>query len=145
MIGYHGNKKILNEVPSARANLLQRLIDARALKTRELVGKISTLLRQEQVTFTAVDFASLLGDKAFTNQLLQNAGERLFRDAQNVKQIGNAEPGMTSNEVDHTMVGTSIAEPCEQLVRIAGEIAIGKEEKLDIFHQIGRLGRTRIR
>ena len=79
----------------------------------------------------AIVGAFFLHDIAFIDQLLEDATERLLGDFQDIEQVGDLDPGIAVDEVQDAVVGAAEAELFQHLVRIADEIAIGEEQKLD--------------
>jgi hypothetical protein len=63
--------------------------------------------------------------------LLEHAAERLLGDAQDVEEIGDLQPGIAVDEMQHPVMGPAEAERFELMVGIAHEIAIGEEQELD--------------
>ena len=96
----------------------------------------------------AIVGAGLSHDVALIDQLLEHASERLFGDLEDVEQFGNLHTWIAIDEVEDAGVRAPEAERLENLIRIADEIAVGKEQKLDQvpvrfsrFHRrIGRFG-----
>ena len=75
--------------------------------------------------------ARLLHDIAFVDQLLEYAAERLFGDFQDVEQLGDFHTWVAIDEMQDPVVGAAKAELVQHLIRIADEVAVGKEQKLD--------------
>ncbi len=75
--------------------------------------------------------AGRLRDKAPIDELLQDAGETLLRDAQDVEQIRHPEARPPVDKVQHAVMGPAETEFFQHIVGLAGEIPVGEEQKLD--------------
>ncbi len=88
------------------------------------------------------DAARLLHDIALVDQLLEHAGEALLGDGENVEQVGHPQARVAIDEMQHPVMRPAEAEILEDGVGVAGEIAIGEEQELGEFEQLG-LGQAR--
>ena len=105
--------------------------DARGLQPGKLHRQRLARRADIEQPLAAIIGAFLLHHIAFVDQLLENAAERLLGDFQNVEQVGDLHPGIAVDEMQHAMVRPAEAELGQNLIRIADEIAIGEEQKLD--------------
>jgi hypothetical protein len=70
----------------------------------------------------------LLHDVAFVDELLEHAAERLLGDLQDIKQLGDFHAWVAIDEVQHAVVRAAETQPLQNLVGVADEVAVGKEE-----------------
>ena len=108
----------------------QRPADSRGLQAGELERQRLPLRGDEQQPLPAVGALPLL-DIALVDQLLEHAPERLLGDLENAEQLGDLHAGIAIDEVQHAVMSAPEAELRQDLVGVADEIAIGKEEQLD--------------
>ena len=78
-----------------------------------------------------IGVAGLLHDIVLVDQLLQHTTERLLGNAQDIEQIGDLQPGITVDKVNHAVMGAAEAELRQHRIGIANKIAIGEEQQLD--------------
>ncbi len=76
---------------------------------------------------TAVIGAFLLQHIAFVDQLLEDAGQRLLGDIEDLQQIRHLHTRMPCHEMQDAVVGPAEAELGQRLVGVACEIAIGEK------------------
>ena len=70
-----------------------------------------------------------------------HAPERLLGDAQDVEEVGNLQPGIAVDEMQHPVMRPSEPERLQLMVGIADEVAVGEEQELDdIPAQLARPG-----
>src|SRR5262245_26369114 len=75
--------------------------------------------------------AFFLQDVALLNQLPEYPAKRLFGDFENVQELRNLHAGIAVHEMQNAMVGASKGKLCQDIVGIAGKVAVGKEQQLD--------------
>ena len=95
------------------------------------------LFSREQKALAAIGASRPLHDVALVDQLLEHAGEALLGDGEDVEQVGDAQARMAIDEMQHAMMRPAEAEILEDRVGVAGEIAIGEEQQLGEFEQLG--------
>jgi hypothetical protein len=88
-------------------------------------------LARIQKPLAAIVRARALQHIALINELFEHAAEGLFGDFQDVEQVGDFDAGIAIDEVQHPMVRAAEAKLYQHFIRIADEIAIGEEQKLD--------------
>ena len=81
----------------------------------------------------AIGMAGFLLDIAIVDELTQHAGQALLGNLKDVEKVGDRHAGPQIDKVQHAVMGSTKALPLEQCIRIAGKVAIGKEEQLDRF------------
>ena len=86
--------------------------------------------RQMQPAFAAVGDWAFLQNITFVDKLLEDARQTLLGDAQEVQQIGDAEPRVPIDEMQNTVVGASETDLVQDCIRFTRKIAIGKKEQL---------------
>ena len=109
----------------------ERAGDPLGLQAGELHGERLALGGDEQQALAAVVLALLLHHVALVDELLEHAAERLLGDLQHVQQVGNLHAGVAIDEMQHPVVRPAEAELGQHVVRIADEIPVGEEQKLD--------------
>jgi hypothetical protein len=83
----------------------------------------------------------LLDDVALVQKLLEHAAQRLLGDAQDIQEVGDLQPGIAVDEMQHPVMRPAEAERLELMVGIAHKVAVGEEQQLDdIPAQIARAG-----
>jgi hypothetical protein len=68
---------------------------------------------------------------AVIDEFAQHAAEALFRDLQDIEEIGDPHAGMPVHEVQDTVMRAPEADARKNFVGIADKIAIGEKQKLD--------------
>src|SRR5204863_155280 len=79
----------------------------------------------------AIALAGLLHDPPLIHELLENAGQALLRNLQNLQQVGDAKAGMAIDEMQHAVMRASETELGQRRIRLPGEVAVGEEQQLD--------------
>ncbi len=95
-----------------------------------------------QPTLAPVGDARLLHDPAVVDQLLQDRGQALLGDLEDLQEVRDPEARVAIDEVQHAVVGAAEAELGEDGIGVAREIAVGEEQQLDDREQAG-VGRRR--
>jgi len=101
------------------------------LQSRELESEGFAFPGREQQTLSAIVRALFLRDVPLINQLFEYPTQRLLRDVEDLKQVGNLYARIAVDEMKHAMVRATEAQLEKHFVRIADEIAVGKKQKLD--------------
>ena len=101
------------------------------LQSRELKSESFAFPCRIQQALSTIFRALLLRNVPLINQLFEYSTERLFCDVEDLKQVGNLYARIAIDEMKHAMVRATEAQLQEHFIRIADEIAIGKEQKLD--------------
>jgi hypothetical protein len=70
------------------------------------------------------------------NQGPQHPVQRLFRDPQNTQQVIDRRTRGTINKMDRTVMGTTVAHPAQNAIRVIGKAAIGKKHRLNALSQL---------
>src|SRR5690606_24258069 len=83
-----------------RSRLFQRSGYTRALGFGKAFFEFEACLCQIEEPLAAVLLAGLLLDKATLDELLQHAGEALLGNAQDIKQFGDRDAGVTADKVN---------------------------------------------
>src|SRR5262249_25666540 len=73
----------------------------------------------------------LLHNIALVNELLEHAPKRLLGDLENIEQLGNLHAGTAIDEMQHAVMRAAEADLGERIVRIADEVPVSEEQKLD--------------
>ena len=94
------------------------------------------LLTSLLVVYTRADANIMQGSPAYfaIEKIVRRMSENdptLLRDLQDIEQIGDAQARVTMHEMQNPVMGAPEAEIVEDAVRLTGEVAIGKEQKLD--------------
>ena len=74
--------------------------------------------------------------------MLQHPCQTLLGDLQDFEQIGNLQPRVAIDEVQHAVMRTPQAELGEHGIGLAGEVAVGEEQQLDAGDEL-RIGKGR--
>ena len=101
------------------------------LQSRELKSESFAFPCRIQQALSTIFRALFLRNVPLINQLFEYSTERLFCDVEDLKQVGNLYARIAIDEMKHAMVRATEAQLQEHFIRIADEIAIGKEQKLD--------------
>ena len=131
------NRKRAVTVVAAAAGLGQGLRDALGLQAVEAPGEGGALLGRMQQPLAAIALAGLLLDPALVHQLLEDAGQALLGDLQDLEQVGDAKPRMAVDEMQHAVMRAPETQLGERRVRLAGEVAVGEEQQLDEGDEVG--------
>ena len=126
----HGKKKTLGCLLCTWPCKLERRADARDLQLGKPFCEFSPLRRYIEQALTPVRLARLLDDELFVDKLLEDAAQALLRDLQDVEEIGDAQARIAVDEVHNPMMRTAEAIALQHEIGVAGEIAIGEEQKL---------------
>jgi hypothetical protein len=127
----HAREKASYRFASTGRELVEHPPDTRGLQPGKLHGQGFTRGTHVKEPLAAIVGALFLHDVAFIDQLFEHPTERLFGDFENVEQFRNLHAGIAVDEMQHTVVSASETELIQHLIRIADEIAIGEEQKLD--------------
>src|SRR5262249_48181338 len=137
----HRAQELAHGLGAGRADVGNRTVDAVGLQPRQLAHQRLALGGGVEQPLPAVVIAGLLDDVALVEKLLEHAPQRLLGDAQDVEEIGDLQPGIAVDEMQHPVMGPAEAERLELMVGIAHEVAVGEEQELnDIPAQIARTG-----
>ena len=93
--------------------------------------RASRLGRVEQALPPVLGSLDLL-DEAAVDELLEDPPEALLGDLEDVEQVGDPDARMAVDEVHHPVMRPAEAIGDEHCVGIRDEVAIGKEQELDI-------------
>ena len=93
-------------------------------------------LRRGEKALAAVGAAGLLLDISLVDQLLQHAAKALLGDLEHVEQVGDAQAGVSVDEMQNAVMGAAEAEILEDGVGVAREVAIGEEQELGEGQQL---------
>src|SRR5690348_441860 len=138
----HGGEEAARRLVRAGPDLVEGARDAHRLELRQLERQRLALLCRVEQPLAPVLRAFLLQHVAFVDELLEHAAERLLGDVEDVEQVGDLHARIAVDEVQHAVMGAAEAELRQHLVRIADEVAIGEEQKLDDVPD-GLSGRSR--
>ena len=116
---------------SIAAGGLQRLRDAARLHGVEPARQGGALVGRVQQPLASVGLARHLHDPPLVDQLLEDAGQTLLGDLEDVEQVGDAQAGMAVDEVQHPVVRPPEPVLGQDGIGLAREIAIGEEQQLD--------------
>ena len=125
----HAGEETPRRLARAGTEFLKHACDAHGLQPGKLHRQRLARRTDIEQPLTPILGALLLHDIAFVDQLLEHAAERLFGDFQDVEQFGDFHAGIAIDEMQHAMMRPAEAEPLQHLVRIADEVAIGKEQQ----------------
>src|SRR5262249_12309934 len=64
-------------------------------------------------------------------ELLEHATQGLFRNVEDIEQVGDLHAGIAVDEMQHAMVRTPKAQLQQHFVWVTDEVAVGEEQKLD--------------
>jgi len=92
--------------------------------------------RQGQVALAPVVLTDGRDHQPLVNQVAEHSVQRLLGDLQDIEQPGHRDPRTAVDEVDRPVMRPAQPALCQHRVRIAREIAIGKEQKLDAPAQL---------
>ena len=67
--------------------------------------------------------------------MFENPRQALLGYLEYIEKISNPEAGIAMDKMQHAMMRPAKAEVVEQGIRLAGEIAIGEKQELDIRNQ----------
>jgi hypothetical protein len=146
-----------NLVPPARVDHGEEKVDrlrARPLRTfpehprepsrlqkRDIQRKSLAARGWKQLALAAVLHAWACLDVVPADQFLEDAIETLLGDFQNVQQFGDGEPRTSRDKMQNAVMCAAKSERSQQMIGIAGKIAIGEEHELDQFkHRRARSG-----
>src|SRR5262249_31590935 len=115
----------------SRAKLGERAGDSAGLQRGEPHGQSLAFAGGIEKALTAVVLAFLLHHVALIDQLLEHATQRLLGDFQDLEQVGNLHARVAVDEMQDAVVRAAEPETGQSFVRIAYEIPVGKEQKLD--------------
>ena len=89
-----------------------------------------------QVALAAVFLADLRDHQPLIDQLAQHPVERLLGDLKDIQQPRHSDPWPALDKVDRPVMGAPEPAITQHRIRIAGEIAIGKEQQLDALPKL---------
>ena len=135
LLADHGEEKATSHGVGSWSGFVKRQLDAAHLQVGEFVGKPGAFRSCEKQSFTSVGLARSLCHEAFVDQLLEDAGEALFGDLEDMQKIRDPEAGVAVDEMQDAMVRAAKAILFEHLIGVVGEITIGEEEKFDAGDQ----------
>ncbi len=78
------------------------------------------------------------------DQLLENARQALFGNAQHFQKLGHRHAGLAIDEIKHTVMGAAKSDLLEDQVRVGGEIAIREEQQFNDVEIVSLQTRQRI-
>ena len=64
------------------------------------------------------------------DELLEHSGQALLGDVEDIQQVGDAKAGVSVHKMQDTVVRPAKSEIGKDRIRVAGEVAIGEEQKL---------------
>ena len=135
----HRRQKFARRVMRAGTKIIERARNAFGLQLRETHRERLALFGRIKQPLAPVALAFFLQNVAFVDELLEDAAERLLGDAQNVQQVRDLDAGIAIDEMQHPMVGAAKAKFGQNIVGIADEVPVGKEQKLDeVPHRLHR-------
>src|SRR6202042_166366 len=134
----HGAQELPDSLEAGRLDAAQCAIESIGLQPCKLCHQRLALGGGEKKALPAIAVAGLLHDIAFVEQLLQDAPERLLGDSQHVEQVGNLQPGIAVDEMQHPVVRATKAKGLKLVIGVADEIAVGEKQKLDDVPAQGR-------
>src|SRR6185312_12042817 len=136
LLGNHGKKKLARDRIGAGSELRQCPLDAFDLNLCQFVGQADALGREIEAALATIFVSGALDDEAFVHELLQNAGQTLFGNLQDIKQLSDLQAGISMHEMQDPVVGAAETVLREKSIGIAGEIAISEIEKFDAGDEI---------
>lgn len=84
-----------------------------------------------QQPLTPVVGAWALFNEVLIDELFQDSAKALFCDPKNVEEVGDHDPRIAVNEMQHPVVGAPELILCESIIRIGGEVAISEKKQFD--------------
>ena len=127
----HCDQEAAGHVGGARPDVIERTCDPLCLQTGQFHGQRFACWRGVKKALPAVVGAFLLQDIAFVDQLLEDTGQRLLGDIEDLQEICHLHTRMPCHEMQNAVVGTAEAECGQCLVGIPDEIAVGEKQELD--------------
>jgi hypothetical protein len=137
----HGEKKTARYFVSLGAGHLKSAGDAPDLEFGQFISQTNAFRGQVKASLAQVGWSWALRDEAFFPEILENTGETLLGDFQDIQQFGNFQTGVAVHEVQDAVVSAPEPVPFQNRVGIAGEVAVGKIEQLHKADERRRHGR----
>jgi hypothetical protein len=126
----HGEKKTARHLVGLRARQLECAGDAVDLEFSQFIGQTHAFRGQVKPPLTQVGGTWALLDEPFFPQVLENTGEALLGNLEDVQQFGNFQAGIAVDEMQDAVMCAPEPIPLQNRIGIAGEIAISKIEQL---------------
>lgn len=130
LVGHQGKHDTREPVRRFGAGGPVCLGDAGAGRTGQLLLKRLALLGQTEQPLPPVDRAFGLGDISGADQFTKHPAQTLFGDFEDLKQLGDGNIGMTTDEIEHPMVRAAKTQGREQSIRFRNKVAVREKQQL---------------
>lgn len=132
LVFIHDIKENLPETRNGfRPSFLVGFSHALTLRLEQFFLERLALVSQIKEPLAPVFNACNLVHIAFLNKLPQNAGQALLGDPEQAQEAGDGRTRIAADKIEHTVVRTAEARISQDIVRVAGKVAIGEIQKLN--------------